>query len=146
MPLTKSLKKISCLLSQDINYSIPTNNGCLESWANNGILLINTFLTVGEKPLSHKDVGWDIFIETVLKKLNTKDPPIAFLLWGKLAGEKSLLLNEKRHRVIKSYHPLQRRTYRHTKEGYCNFCDDSHKPFSQVSKFLGCNNDELWRL
>ena len=145
-PLTRSLHKISTVLLNDIDYSIPQNNGCLESWASQGVLLLNVFLTVGQEACSHENLGWDTFTDIVLKKLNDKPTPVFFLLWGTKAGNKSLLIDEGKY--IKSYHPSQRKNYDSPREGYVNFCDENHKPFSRANDFLEENGLKPidWRL
>jgi uracil-DNA glycosylase len=145
-PLTRSLSKISEVLSNDVGHSIPQNNGCLESWASQGVLLLNVFLTVGTEACSHENIGWDTFTDIVIRKLNAKNPPVFFLLWGTKAGDKSSLICEDKY--IKSYHPSQRKCYDSSREGYVNFCDEEHKPFSGANDFLAEKGSTLidWRL
>lgn len=103
--IPRSLKNIFKELQDDIGCFIP-NNGYLEKWSNQGILLLNTILTVREgMPNSHKDSGWEQFTDKVISVLNEKEQPIIFILWGKNAQNKEKLINNSKHYIIKSAHP-----------------------------------------
>lgn len=100
-----SLKNIYKELQNDIGCYIP-NNGSLIKWAEQGVLLLNTSLTVREgKPSSHSKIGWHIFTDKVITLLNEKKDPIIFVLWGNHAKSKETLITNKRHYVIKAPHP-----------------------------------------
>lgn len=100
-----SLKNIYKELNTDLGCYIP-NNGYLMSWAKQGVLLLNTILTVREsKPLSHKGYGWEFFTDSVLKKLNESENPIIFLTWGASAKKKCQLITDKKHTVLEAAHP-----------------------------------------
>lgn len=100
-----SLKNIFKELKDDLGCDIP-NNGCLVKWANEGVLLLNTVLTVraGEAH-SHKGKGWEAFTDKVISLINERETPVIFILWGKPAQEKISLIDTKRHTVIQSPHP-----------------------------------------
>jgi uracil-DNA glycosylase len=86
--LPPSLKNIFKELNDDLGYDIP-NHGYLEKWAKQGVLMLNTVLTVREKkPNSHKGKGWEQFTDQVIKKLNEREKPVVFILWGRHAQEK----------------------------------------------------------
>ena len=82
------------------------SNGFLQSWANQGVLLLNSILTVQhKKPLSHSNIGWEIFTNKAISSLNKKNDSIIFLLWGHYSNQKKKLINEKKHIIISSSHP-----------------------------------------
>lgn len=100
-----SLRNIYKELENDLGISVP-NHGDLTSWARQGVLLINSHLTVREKrPGSHKHIRWDIFTNEVIKKLNQKEAPIIFVLWGKFAENYKELITNNNHIIITSSHP-----------------------------------------
>ena len=100
-----SLLNIFKEIKWELNYDIPTT-GNLDKWFNNGIFLINSILTVEEgKPLSHKNIGWEIFFQHVLNYLNDLDQPIAFMLLGNNAKKYQGLLNNPKHFIITTSHP-----------------------------------------
>ncbi len=104
-----SLKNIFKELSQDVHIKEP-KHGCLLSWAEQGVLLLNATLTVHEgSPKSHYGEGWEIFTDHVIQLLSELDQPIVFLLWGKSAQEKCLRILENsgdnKHLVLKTTHP-----------------------------------------
>lgn len=100
-----SLLNIYKELNSDLGCYIP-NNGYLKKWADQGILLINTVLTVrAHEANSHKNMGWEIFTDKIISLLNEKDDPIVFILWGNPAIKKSLLITNKNHFILKSPHP-----------------------------------------
>lgn len=100
-----SLVNIYKELSSDILFDIP-NHGELTKWAKEGILLLNTTLTVREgKPNSHKGKGWETFTDTVISILNQREKPIVFLLWGGNARSKKSLITNRQHLVLETVHP-----------------------------------------
>ena len=99
-----SLKNIFKELKSDLD--ITKEDGNLESWARQGVLLLNTVLTVEkDKPCSHTNVGWEKFTDTVIEKLNERAAPVIFVLWGEKAKEKEALIKSNNHIVISSSHP-----------------------------------------
>ncbi|MBU3090326.1 uracil-DNA glycosylase [Clostridium gasigenes] len=100
-----SLLNIYKELNNDLNCYIP-NNGYLKKWADQGVLLLNSVLTVrAHTPNSHKNMGWEIFTDKIISLLNDKPEPIVFILWGNYAIKKSFLITNKRHLIITSAHP-----------------------------------------
>lgn len=100
-----SLKNIFKELKNDLNLPIP-NHGCLKKWADQGVLLLNTSLSVEEnKPQSHAKIGWTNFTDVVIQKLNDHTKPLVFLLWGSHAKNKSVFITNKKHLVLTSAHP-----------------------------------------
>ncbi len=100
-----SLKNIYKELHDDLGCYIP-DNGYLKKWADQGVLLLNTVLTVrAHLAASHQKHGWEQFTDAVIRSLNKSDKPIVFLLWGRPAGEKEAMLDNKRHLVLKAPHP-----------------------------------------
>ena len=105
IPIPASLKNIYKELIDDVGIRMP-NNGYLMKWAEQGILLLNTVLTVRKgKPLSHKGYGWEFFTDHVLEKLNEKNEPIIFLLWGTPARKKAMKITNPIHVKLYSAHP-----------------------------------------
>ncbi|MBO5304318.1 MAG: uracil-DNA glycosylase [Clostridia bacterium] len=105
IPIPASLKNIYNELIDDVGIRMP-NNGYLMKWAEQGILLLNTVLTVRKgKPLSHKGYGWEFFTDHVLEKLNEKNEPIIFLLWGTPARKKAMKITNPIHVKLYSAHP-----------------------------------------
>ena len=104
-PLPKSLINIYREIHDDLGLNMSTN-GYLVKWATQGVLLINTVLTVERgKANSHKGQGWEIFTDHVIELLNRQDQPIVFLLWGNNARSKTALLNNPKHLVLTAAHP-----------------------------------------
>ena len=100
-----SLKNIYKELQDDIGF-IPPNHGCLYDWADNGILLLNSVLTVrGGAAGSHRGKGWEIFTDRVISELNRRKEPIVFMLWGNYAKEKGKLVTSPWHHVLTAAHP-----------------------------------------
>ncbi len=100
-----SLKNIYKELNEDIGCFIP-NNGYLKKWTDEGVLMLNTVLTVRSgQANSHKDKGWEMFTNRVIEIINEQDKPLVFLLWGRNAQAKESMLNNKKHLVIKTPHP-----------------------------------------
>ncbi|MEH7347913.1 uracil-DNA glycosylase [Gottfriedia acidiceleris] len=122
-----SLRNIYKELNSDLGLEIPTS-GYLNSWAKQGILLLNTVLTVREgEPNSHKNKGWELFTNTILSELNKQDRPIIFVLWGKHAQAKEELITSNHHVILKSHHPSPLSASR----GFFG-----SKPFSQINQKL----------
>jgi uracil-DNA glycosylase len=122
-----SLLNIYKELNNDLGCYIP-NNGFLKKWADQGVLLLNTVLTVrsGEAN-SHKNKGWEHYTDTIISLLNDKKSPIVFILWGNNAQAKQSLVTNPIHLIIKSAHPSPLSAYR----GFFN-----SNPFSTTNKFL----------
>lgn len=103
-PLAKSLLNIYKELEDDL--AIHNNNGCLQSWAEQGVLLLNSVLTVESgQPNSHQGRGWELFTDAIIKQLNQSEQPIIFILWGAYAQKKGAVIDAGKHRIIKSPHP-----------------------------------------
>jgi uracil-DNA glycosylase len=100
-----SLRNMLKELKDDLGCEIP-KDGTLTKWADQGVLMLNTVLTVRKgEAHSHKGMGWETFTDTVIRKLSEREKPIVFVLWGKPAQKKKLLINTERHAVIESVHP-----------------------------------------
>lgn len=111
---------------------IKRENSDLTDWAKQGVLLLNSILTVEkDKPLSHKDKGWEIFTDNIIKILSEREKPVIFLLWGSFARSKKSLIDLKKHYVIESAHPSPLSAYR----GFFG-----SKPFSKINKILEENH------
>ncbi len=103
----------------------------LSDWAKSGVLLLNSVLTVEkDKPASHKFVGWEEFTDSVIKKLNEKEEPVVFILWGNFAKSKMKYITDSKHLVISSSHPSPFSVH------YGFF---GSKPFSKANEFLRKN-------
>lgn len=123
----KSLHNIKKELADDLNITISDNND-LSSWSRQGVLLLNTILTVEEsKPLSHKDFGWEEFTLNIFKEICSLDKPLVFILWGKNARDYKRYITNKEHLVIESAHPSPLSAYR----GFFG-----SKPFSKTNQYL----------
>lgn len=122
-----SLLNIYKELNSDLGCYIP-NNGYLKKWADQGVLLLNTSLTVraGEAN-SHKSIGWEIFTDKIISLVNEKEAPVVFLLWGNNAIKKKNLITNKRHLILTSVHPSPLSASR----GFFG-----SKPFSKINNFL----------
>lgn len=122
-----SLQNIFKEMESDLGIAFPAVNSLIP-WAQEGVLLLNTVLTVEEKhPASHKDLGWETFTDAVIKKLNEKETPIVFILWGSFARSKKSLITNKIHYIIESAHPSPFSAY----NGFFG-----SRPFSRANKFL----------
>ena len=100
-----SLLNIYKELAADLGCPIP-NHGCLTTWAEQGVLLLNTVLTVrGGEAGSHRNVGWEIFTSRIIELLNTRQEPVIFIFWGRDAQNKKALITNPRHPIITSPHP-----------------------------------------
>lgn len=100
-----SLKNIYKELHADLGMFIP-DNGCLVSWARQGVLMLNTVLTVrAHQAFSHRGIGWERFTDAAIAALNRADRPVVFMLWGRPAQEKAAMLNNPKHLILKAAHP-----------------------------------------
>lgn len=114
-----SLKNIYQELHDDLGCEIP-NNGYLEKWAKQGVLMLNTVLTVrAHKPNSHQGKGWEHFTDAIIEAVNKQDRPIVYLLWGRPAQRKASMLNNPEHLILKAPHP---------------------SPYSADTGFFGCRH------
>ncbi|WP_371807173.1 uracil-DNA glycosylase [Halalkalibacter krulwichiae] len=126
-----SLRNIYKELRDDLGCEIPVD-GYLVPWAKQGILLLNTVLTVREKEAaSHRRKGWETFTDEVIKALNDKVQPVIFVLWGKHAQEKKAMITNPHHYVIESVHPSPLSARR----GFFG-----SKPFSKINQILQDEN------
>jgi uracil-DNA glycosylase len=125
--LPPSLQNIYKELQDDMGIK-PAKHGCLVSWAKQGVLLLNSVLTV-ENGLaaSHQGKGWEQFTDKVISVLNQQSRPIVFVLWGAYAQRKGQVIDSNKHLVLKSVHPSPLSVYR----GFFG-----SKPFSQINDFL----------
>ena len=134
-----SLKNIFQELHDDLGCTIP-NNGCLKPWADQGVLLLNTVLTVREhQAFSHHNQGWEQFTDRIIELLNEREKPMAFILWGSPARKKKVMITNPRHYIVESPHPSPLSANR----GFFG----SH-PFSRVNQFLeSCGETPIdWQL
>ena len=100
-----SLANIYKELNSDLGIAIPTT-GNLTKWASQGVFLLNASLTVrAGEPMSHAKIGWADFTDAVIKTISTEKQGVVFLLWGKFAQDKQVLIDETRHYVLKAAHP-----------------------------------------
>ncbi len=100
-----SLLNILKELQTDLGIPIP-ENGNLEKWAMQGVLLLNASLTVrASEPMSHAKIGWSDFTDEVIKKISALNTHVVFILWGKFAQEKRILIDIKKHVILQSVHP-----------------------------------------
>lgn len=123
----------------DVGIDIP-NHGDLTSWARQGVLLLNTVLTVEEgKANSHSNKGWEIFTDHIIKELNKREKPLVFILWGNKAISKAKMIDTSKHYIIKSAHPSPLSAHR----GFFG-----SKPFSRTNEFLKSKSLETidWRI
>jgi uracil-DNA glycosylase len=105
VPIPRSLKNIYRELEDDVGVK-PPKHGCLEAWAEKGVFLLNSILTVrAHEPKSHEDKGWEIFTNRVIEVLSAREDPLVFILWGADARKKSSLVDSQRHMVVESAHP-----------------------------------------
>ena len=134
-----SLVNIYQELRDDCGCYIP-NNGYLKKWADQGVLLLNTVLTVrAHAANSHKNIGWEEFTNAAIRVLNEQDRPIVFILWGRPAQMKKVMLNNPKHLILEAPHPSPLSAYR----GFFG-----SKPFSQANDFLVSNGLEAidWQI
>jgi uracil-DNA glycosylase len=103
--LPPSLKNIYKELEADLGIK-PADDGFLESWADQGVLLLNTVLTVrAHQANSHSKKGWEIFTDAIIKAVNEKKDPVVFVLWGNPSQKKIPLIDQNKHKIISSAHP-----------------------------------------
>ncbi|MDO4368918.1 MAG: uracil-DNA glycosylase [bacterium] len=122
-----SLQNIFKELETDLGIK-PPQSGSLVKWAQEGVLLLNSILTVEkDKPLSHKYLGWERFTDEIIKKINEKETPVVFILWGSFARSKKKYITNKNHYIIESTHPSPFSAY----NGFFG-----SKPFSKANNFL----------
>jgi len=126
-----SLKNIFKELESDLGIPFPEHNS-LKPWAREGVLLLNAVLTVEQqKPTSHKEKGWEIFTDEIIKIINKKESPVVFILWGNYARNKKKLITNQNHYIIESPHPSPFSAY----NGFFG-----SKPFSKTNNFLKKHN------
>lgn len=126
-----SLQNIFKELHRDLGCKIP-NNGYLLKWARQGVLMLNSVLTVQkDKPASHQGKGWEIFTDRIIEEINNKKNPVVFLLWGNFAKQKASLITNEKHLVLTSSHPSPFSV----RYGF-----DGCSHFSKTNKFLIQNN------
>lgn len=122
-----SLKNIYKELYDDLGV-LPKDNGDLTGWALQGVLLLNSVLTVEkDKAASHRNLGWEPMTDYIIKLLNLKDEPVVFILWGNFAKEKAKLVTNPHHYIVMSPHPSPFSAY----SGFFG-----SKPFSKTNEFL----------
>ena len=121
-----SLKNIFIELKEDVG--VERKNKDLQDWAKQGVLLLNATLTVqAHQPNSHKNLGWEVFTDFIIKEISDKKENVVFVLWGAFAQKKASLINEKKHFIIQSAHPSPFSVYR----GFFG-----SKPFSKINNYL----------
>ena len=129
--LPPSLKNIYKELKDDLNIEI-SNKGDLTCWAKEGVLLLNSVLTVEkDRPASHKNLGWQNFTDAIIKKVNDKKQPVVFILWGNFARSKKSLITNPKHLILESTHPSPLSS----NNGFFG-----SRPFSKTNNFLRKNN------
>ncbi len=122
-----SLQNIYKELKEDLGIE-PPHHGYLKKWADEGVLLLNTVLTVrAHEANSHKGMGWETFTDAVIEAINAQDRPIVIFLWGRPAQNKQKMLNNPKHLVLKAPHPSPLSAYR----GFFG-----SKPFSKANDFF----------
>lgn len=127
VPIPPSLLNIYKELERDMNFRIP-NHGYLVDWSKQGVLLLNTALTVrAGMANSHRGKGWEVFTDQVIRHLSLREKPMVFLLWGKNAAEKEALIDTSKHLVLKAPHPSPLSAHR-------GFLGCGH--FSKANEFL----------
>ncbi|MBP7173558.1 MAG: uracil-DNA glycosylase [Cloacibacterium sp.] len=125
-----SLKNIFTELKDDLGIVKNTNE--LDSWATQGVLLLNATLTVkAHEANSHKDLGWETFTDFIIKEISDKKENIVFVLWGAFAQKKATLINENKHFIIQSAHPSPFSVHR----GFFG-----SRPFSKINRYLVSKN------
>lgn len=128
-----SLQNIYKELQEDLGCYIP-NNGYLKKWADQGVLMLNTVLTVrAHEPNSHQGRGWEHFTDAIIQAVNQKDEPVVYMLWGKPAQSKIPMLTNPKHLILKAPHPSPLSAYR-------GFFGCKH--FSKCNEFLAQNGLE----
>lgn len=126
-----SLQNIFKELYDDLGVPV-SKSGNLTKWAQEGVLLLNSVLTVKkDTPASHRSLGWELLTDYIIKALNEKDTPVVFILWGRFAKEKKKYITNPKHLVLTSTHPSPFSAY----NGFFG-----SKPFSKTNDFLIKNN------
>lgn len=112
VPTPPSLQNIFKELNSELNLYIP-NNGNLEKWADEGVLLLNNVLTVRERePNSHFNLGWQFLTLKIIRLLSEKDAPVVFMLWGNNAKEKKSIIDKRKNLILEAAHPSPFSAYR----------------------------------
>ena len=125
-----SLNNIFKELESDLG--IKKTNNDLTNWAKQGVLLLNSIMSVvKDTPLSHKEKGWEIFTDNIIKLLNEREEPMVFILWGGYARSKKKLITNKNHYIVESVHPSPLSAY----NGFFG-----SRPFSKTNNFLKSKN------
>jgi uracil-DNA glycosylase len=133
VPPPPSLVNIYKEMKNDLGID-PPRHGHLEHWAKQGVLLLNSVLTVeAGKAASHQGKGWERFTDAVIREVNVLSHPVVFILWGAYAQKKAAFVNSTRHLVLKSVHPSPLSAH----NGFFG-----SKPFSQANAFLAANNQQ----
>ena len=121
-----SLKNIFIELKEDVG--VERKNKDLQDWAKQGVLLLNATLTVqAHQPNSHKNMGWEVFTDFIIKEISDKKENVVFVLWGAFAQKKASLIDSNKHHIIQSAHPSPFSVYR----GFFG-----SKPFSKINNYL----------
>lgn len=139
VPVPPSLMNIYKELNSDLGCYIP-NNGYLKKWADQGVMLLNTVLTVrAGQANSHQKIGWEHFTDKIISLLNDREDPIVFILWGRNAQSKLNIIKNSRHYIVKSVHPSPLSAY----NGFFG-----SKPFSKTNEFLASIGKETidWQI
>ena len=132
VPTPPSLMNIFKELRADLGCEIP-NNGCLKYWAEQGVLLLNAVLTVrAHLANSHQGKGWETFTNKIIELLNEHEKPLAFILWGRPARAKKVMITNPKHFIVESAHPSPLSAY----NGFFG-----SRPFSKVNNFLTSINE-----
>ena len=132
IPPPPSLINIYKELSVDMDSHFDNSNGNLDSWAKQGVFLLNTTLTVQKgKPLSHSKIGWNLFTDRVIEVISNNKEKVVFILWGMQAQSKKHLINETKHIILQSAHPSPLSAHR----GFFG-----SKPFSKTNHYLESND------
>ena len=138
-PLPKSLLNINKELMEDLNID-NSHTGYLQSWADQGVLLLNAVLTVEQgNANAHQGKGWEAFTDAIIQKINEQKEHVVFILWGAYAQKKAAHIDTNKHRIIKSVHPSPLSAYR----GFFG-----SKPFSRTNTYLSEFGEEPidWKL
>ena len=121
-----SLKNIFIELKEDVG--VERKNKDLQDWAKQGVLLLNATLTVqAHQPNSHKNLGWEVFTDFIIKEISDKKKNVVFVLWGAFAQKKASLIDSNKHHILQSAHPSPFSVYR----GFFG-----SKPFSKINNYL----------
>jgi uracil-DNA glycosylase len=130
-PFPKSLNNVFKEIKTDLGVDVP-ENGNLSRWAEQGVFLLNTILTIEEGVTnSHKNIGWEGFTDEVIKVISKEKENVVFLLWGSQAHKKEVLIDSEKHLILKSVHPSPLSAYR-------GFTGCKH--FSKTNTYLAKNN------